>query len=64
MMQMLLRKYTRTIISTRDTLIVLSRIYNSYNLLIVLAADGGWPPVANFTLVFAGGILRMSRIIL
>ena len=28
-------------------------IQNSYNLLIVfLAADGGWPPEANFTLVW------------
>ena len=28
-----------------------SRIQNSYNLLIFLAADGGWPSVTNFTLV-------------
>ena len=29
-----------------------NRIQNSYNLLIILlAADGGWPPVANFNLV-------------
>ena len=29
-----------------------NRIQDSYNLLIIfLAADGGWPPAANFTLV-------------
>ena len=29
-----------------------NRIQNFYNLLIIfLAADGGWPPAANFTLV-------------
>ena len=29
-----------------------NRIQNSYNLLIIfLATDDGWPPVANFTIV-------------
>ena len=31
-------------------LIVVKQNLNSYNLLIVLAAVGGWPPAANFTL--------------
>ena len=43
--QLLLRKKTGRIILTRE-------IQNSCNLLIIfLAADGGWPPAANFILV-------------
>ena len=35
------------------------RYVNRRNLLIFLAADGGWPPAANFTLVNKYGIKNM-----
>ena len=36
-----------------------NRIQNSFNLLIFLAAVGGWPPAANFTLAATGRALKL-----
>ena len=48
----------------RRYVIYRNRIQNSYNLLIIfLAADGGWPPVANFTLVSAVTIDNIKYIL-
>ena len=58
-MQMWLRKKTRRIILTRGML-----IQNSYSLLIIfLAANRGWPPAANFTLVYQTKLKATKRIV-
>ena len=49
---MLLRKKDMYNNTTQRYVIHRNRIQNSYNLLIIfLAAVGGWPQAANFTLV-------------